>query len=226
MVAVIIALASSMAVASPSFLGATGNIFTPDDSVLRAGDFTANFHDLVLSDNVNVLAANAGLTDDLEIGVARFDSNAAGAGTETIISAKYRLLPESVRMPSIAIGAVDATGQIDTKGNPGIYVVLGKSLTKVATDLTGEPTRPVRGYIGGGSGIYSGVFVAADWNFTPKATLIAEFLSKLRVKGAIDKSSVFNLGLRFDVTDSLKADIALINTSDVGFGISYSKIVQ
>ena len=217
-------LLSGMASAAPSFLGTTGLIFVPNDVLLKASDFSADFHTLDLGNNPTVLGVNIGVTESLELGLARFDSDLPGDSISTIINGKYSILTESVARPSLTIGVVDAGGDLDVDGDPGFYVVLGKNLTPAATGLSGEPVPPLRGYLGIGTGIYGGLFAAVEYSFSPRATLMAEFIDGLSIKHAISEDSVFNAGIRFAITSGLRADVALINGEDLGFGISYTKL--
>ena len=223
-VIVVAGLLSGAAAAAPSFLSTTGNILTPNDSVLAPGDFSANFHALNLDDNTpTVIGANVGVTESLELGIARFDPDVRALDEETLLNAKYRLLPETASRPSVLIGVVDATGDLDRDDDPGFYIVLGKNLTSIATGLSGEPVQPIRGFIGVGTGIYNGVFLGLDWTFSAKSRIIVEYINELNIKGAFGEESVFNAGLRFALTDALRGDLALINGEDFGFGISYTK---
>lgn len=219
-------LLSGIVSAAPSYLGTTGLIFVPSDLNLRAGDFSANFHTLDLSNNPNVLGANVGVTENLEIGLARVDPDIPGGHIETAINVKYGLLNEIGSRPSLTVGAVDAGGSLDPNGDPGFYIVLGKNLTSAATSISGEPVPPIRGYLGIGTGIYDGLFAAAEWSFSPKATLLLEFLNGISIKNAVSEDSVFNAGVRFAISGGVRGDIALINGGDLGFGISYTRVAD
>jgi hypothetical protein len=129
-------------------------------------------------------------------------------------------------MPSITVGVLDATGQIDTNADPGGFLVIGKSLTSFATDLADQPISPLRGYIGVGNGLLSGPFAGVEWQFTPKTSLMAEYINKVRMNGGIDTSTVFNIGARFGITDEIKADVSWLDLKDLGVGIVYTKAVE
>lgn len=215
---------SSVAVGAPSFLGTTGNILTPDDIVLEPGDFAANFHSFEMDDGANVIGVNMGVTENLELGIARFDPERSGADNSTVISGKYRLLPETVTRPSVVLGVLDVGGELDPSDDPSFYVVLGKNLTPAATGITGEPVEPIRGYLGIGGGIYKGFFAAVDWTITPKVSVMGEFINEIAIKDVLGEDSVFNVGMRIALTDALRGDIALINGDDFAFGISYTKL--
>jgi len=223
--AAVTCLFSSMAAAGPSFLGTTGNILTPDDRLLGPGDFSASFHNLELTDSMSIIGASIGVTDSLELGIARFDPDRAGADRKTVISGKYSLLAETAAVPSLVVGLVDTNGDLDPNDDPSFYVVLGKNLTPAATGLTGEPVPPIRGFVGIGGGIYNGIFAGLDWTISPRAKVMAEFINELDIKDAISEDSVFNVGIRLALTETLRVDFAMINTEDFAFGISYTKFV-
>ncbi|MHB0997799.1 MAG: hypothetical protein ACYC27_01020 [Armatimonadota bacterium] len=219
-----VCLLSVIGMAAPSFLGTSGNVFTPNDSILEVGDLNVNLHSLQLGDSITIFGANMGVTDNLELGIGHFDSKAPGAKGETFLNAKYAILPETAGRPSVVVGLTDATGELDVDGDPGLYVVLGKNLTRVASDVTGEPVGSLRGYFGVGTGIYKGFFIAADYTLTPKAHVVAEYLSELGLKNGVDEKNVLNAAIRFSLTDTISADLAFINAEDLGFGITYTKI--
>ena len=215
---------SGMAMAAPSFLGTTGLIFVPNDLHLQAGDFSANFHALSLDNNPTVLGVNVGVTESLEVGLARVNPDNPGRDADTSLNAKYGIFEETASRPSLLLGVVDAGGDLDTNGDPGFYVVLGKNLTPAATAISGEPVPPIRGYLGIGTGIYDGLFAAAEWSFSPKATVMLEFLDGVSIKNIATEDSLFNAGIRFAIAGGVRGDIALINGEDLGFGISYTKL--
>ncbi len=97
------ALISGTALAAPSFLGITGNILTPDDIVLSPGDFSANLHSFQGDNNPLIIAAEAGVTEGLELGIGSFDPDAPGVdkGPSSTPSMKFlSRLPEY--LPSLS----------------------------------------------------------------------------------------------------------------------------
>lgn len=212
-----LAMISGAAFAAPSYFGMTGNILTPDDLILAPGDFSANLHSFQ-SDADNsplVIAASVGAAENLELGLGYFDPDVEGASSKTFVNAKYGLLAETQRMPSVVIGALDLTGELDVDGDPSFFIVLGKNLTPVATDIAGEPSAPIRGMVGFGSGMYDGFFAALDWTLTPRVSAMAEFISE---------GSMINLGARIAITNELRVDAALIDGDDLAFGISFIRL--
>lgn len=223
-VVAVVCLFSGMAMAAPSFLGASGNILTPNDQVLGVGDFNANINSLQLSDPVTIIGASVGLTDNLELGIGNYNPSRGGASDETFFNVKYSVLKETNARPSLTVGLMDATGNLDVNGDPGFFAVVGKNLTRVGSDLTGEPIGVLRGYVGIGGGMYNGVFVAADYSLSPKVQVVGEFINELQMKSGINEKSVFNAAIKVKVTDTISADLALLNGDDLGFGITYTKI--
>ncbi|MHB0912162.1 MAG: hypothetical protein ACYC2Y_01785 [Armatimonadota bacterium] len=221
--ALVLLLISGVA-ADPSFLGTTGLILTPDDKVLDNGDFSACYRTFKLDNTVNVIGANIGAANNLEIGVARFDADVVGADQETYINGKYLLVPESATSPAVVAGVLDAGGVLDPKGDPSLYLVIGKNLTPAATDMAGSPMRPVRGYIGAGSGIYNGAFAGLVWAFSDRASLALEYLAEIDLENSISETSVFNGSLRFQLTDTLRGDVVLMDAKDLAFGVTYNKV--
>lgn len=221
MIAVMAALISGTALAAPSYLGITGNILTPDDIVLSPGDFSANLHSFQGDNNPLIFAAEAGVTEGLEVGIGSFDPDAPGVDKSTFLNAKYEILVETTRVPSVVIGAADLTGELDPDGDPGFFIVFGKNLTPVATDIAGEPSAPLRGILGFGGGIYGGLFAGLDWTLTPKVSAMAEFIADANMRGIASDESLINIGVRLAITDELRVDAALIDGNDLAFGISF-----
>lgn len=218
------AMISGAALAAPSWLGITGNILTPDDIVLSPGDFSANLHSFQDNNNPVVIAAAMGVTDGLELGLGSFDPDVAGIGKSTFVNAKYSVLMETQSRPSLVIGATDLTGELDPDGDPGFFVLFGKNLTPVATDIAGEPSAPLRGMLGYGTGIYNGFFASLDWTLTPKVSVMAELISEANIAEIASNESMINAGIRLAITSELRVDAALIDGQDLAFGISYTRI--
>lgn len=214
-------LIAGAAMAAPSFLGPTGNILTPNDSIVGNDTVSVNFHQMDLDSKTSVLGGVVGVTPNIELGISGYNTDTPGEGTDAVFNGKYVLLAEKPETPSITVGVVDATGQIDPDDNVGAYLVLGKNLTPAFSNITGAPVQPLRGYLGVGSGLYRGPWVAFDWAFSPKASLVLEYISKIQMRDALQTSSDFNAALRFTLTSELRADVAVIDSKDFGYGISY-----
>lgn len=220
-------LVSGMAVASPSLLGTSGSILTPDDTVLPAAGFSANYSGISQNDSTpQFIGASIGLNDTLEIGLTRLDPDAASSDPSTILNFKYLAMPETDSRPSLVFGAVDITGAIDPDGNGGFYAVVGKNLTSFATDLTERPSQPLHAYLGYGSGIYDGVFAGLSWTLNPKIKLMGEYIKTLVIKDTVGANDMFNIGASFTINEVLSGNLALIDGEDLAFGISYNKAIQ
>ena len=219
--AVAVAILSGAAFASPSFLGITGNILTPSDEVLMAGDFSAGMF-MVQSDNTPfVIGANVGVNNQLEVGFGHYDPDVAGVGSNTFFSFKYSVIEETEAIPSLVIGAIDVTGELDPNDDPGFYAVLGKNITPFASNLMGKPISPIHAMVGIGGGIYNGFFGGLDWELNEQISLSAEYVNSLSLMNMFDKKSMMNFGVRLAFSESLTASGAIIDGNDFAFGLSF-----
>jgi hypothetical protein len=212
--ALIFALATAVC-AAPSIFGPSGNIMTPDDTIVAPGGFNIAYHgiDVGGDDTLSVFAGNVGVFPNLEVGGA-FATN---GDDEFIINAKYRLLAETATRPAVTVGVIDLAS--DFTDDAGLFVLFSKSLTQVAEEITDSPSRPLRGHIGLGDGLLSSVFFALDWTFTPQLSLMLEYVSDSDFGG-----SLFNGGLRYAFGNGLRADLSLIDFDDLSWGISYQTL--
>ena len=218
------AFLAGVGAAATSVFGTSGNILTPDATVIPFGSFSVNLDSIKLDDRVTTIGLSFGVEKGIEIGLSRFSSNAEGATADTVVNAKYQVLSEKVAMPSVVIGAVDATGTESTNRNGGCYIVLGKNLTSTASGVAGSPIGPLNATVGYGGGIYGNAYFAGlNWQMTDGIALIGEYVNKLRLQDAMVKDNVFNAGMRLSITKDLKADLNLIDMKNLGFGVSYSK---
>jgi len=208
-------LASLPAFGASSFMGGqSGDILTPDGLVTPQGSWDLSYHQFtnLLGDaDLTTFGATYGVVENLEIGVS-FLSN---GDTETALNAKFRLMPETAQKPGILIGVFDVGS---TFGNDAsLYLVISKNITSTASDIAGEPSKPLRLNVGFGSGLYDGIFLGLDWTLQPQLSLMAEFSS-----GQIgDNDSFFNAGLRYAISDAFRLDVATIDFEDIAFGASY-----
>lgn len=225
--AAVLGLVSGAAMAAvPSLLNSTGAFLTPDDALLGSGDFSSDYNSINLEGNPNILGAAVGVSPYIELGLARLDPDMPGAGVKTLLSGKYLVFAETANRPSFVAGCVDAIGKLASNGDPSFYGVFGKNLTSVATNISGQPSAPLRGYVGYGMGIYGGVFGGLDWTLGPRMKLMAEYINKLRIMNVVSEDSMINAGVRFMINDELSGDLALINGKDLAFGIKFVKISQ
>ncbi len=227
MLFVAVLLVSGMAVASPSLLGTSGSILTPDDTVLPAAGFSANYNGISQNDSTpQFIGASIGLNDTVEIGLTRVDPDVSGSDPSTIVNLKYLAMPETASRPSLVFGAVDMTGAIDPDGNGGFYAVIGKNLTAFATDITDKPSQPLHAYLGYGAGIYDGVFAGLTWTLSPKVKIMGEYIRQLDIEDVRSADSMFNAGMSLTINEVLSGNISLIDGEDLAYGISYHKAIQ
>ncbi|MDO8589544.1 MAG: hypothetical protein Q7T82_21175 [Armatimonadota bacterium] len=201
--------------AAPSVFGTSGNIITPDDTILASGAFNIAYHGISTDgDNANFFAANVGLLPNLEVGA----TVATDGDTDVLINAKYRVLAEAASRPAVTIGVIDAGQQLTD--DSGFYILLSKSLTPVVESATEKTVGPVRGHLGFGSGVVQTIFAALDWTVTPKLSLMLEVISD----SELPQDSMFNIGGRYAISDDLRLDLGLIDFDDLTYGISYQAL--
>jgi len=212
--------------AAPSYVGMTGNIFTPDDLVLDTESFEVAYHGIQIDEGGktrtrNIYSLAVGIGPDLEVGVASIDKNLTGSSTKTIFSGKYLISEESITKPSIVAGVVDATHQLDYNdiGSPSFFLVVSKTLNpRMEEESTANV--PFKVHLGLGSGLYDGFFGGINVNLMPKVSIVGEYVRRSIVVG--QGTDVFNLGARFSLTNNLHADIGMIDNRRLGFGISFT----
>lgn len=207
--------AVGMAAAAPNIYGTSGLIEVPDDIIYPVGAITPAFHH-VSGDNdtdLNFFTVGAGILPNLSVSGGVIDND----DSEVIINAKYRLAAETVDRPSITFGVVDAAGKLNVDDDPGLYVLFGKNLTAAAEEVSGGVSKPLRGYLGFGTGTLEGFFVGLDWTLTPRLSGIVEYVSE-----GIRNDSHFNGGVRIAVSNEVRIDLGLIDFDDFTAGISYN----
>lgn len=222
-VAGLVVTLAGMACASTSFLGFSGGVYTPDDQLISKGDLSLSYHSFQLDDTAMTLSAGYGVNDKLEVGITRYDSGVSGDNAQTIGNAKYRILSETVTAPSLVVGVSDISGDLSRSGDVGVYAVIGKNLTPAVTSMAGKPIAPLRGYIGAGTGIFQGMFAGASISLSPNASVFAEYVNNLNIEHTFRNESMFNAGLRLRLTNSLKGEVAIVDGSDLAFGVSFVK---
>jgi hypothetical protein len=157
----------------------------------------------------------------IEIGAVALDTDAPGVKADGIFSAKFRVMDESVDRPSVTVGVVDATHRLG-RANAGIwnasgFLVIGRNLSSAAESWGGLVSKPLRGTIGFGSGVYKGGFAGLDWSASSKVDLMAEYLTNgIRQKGT------FNAGLRVNAYGGLSVEVGALGLKDLYAGASYT----
>lgn len=202
------------AFAAPSVLGTSGNILTPDDTILASGAFNIAYHGISDGDTIQIFAANIGLLPNLEVGAAV----KTNGDTDVLANAKYRVLSEAAGRPAITIGAIDIGSQFTE--DPGVYILLSKSLTPWLEGAAEKPVGPLRGHIGVGGGVVKSIFAALDWTATPKLSVMAEMISDSQFGG----DTMFNAGIRYAFTNDVRLDIATLDFDDMTYGISFQAL--
>jgi hypothetical protein len=222
--AIALTIFSGPLLAADSFLSTSGNIFTPDDTVLSVGSFDVNVHNVQFNNNaisMTVFGVELGATPGLEIDLAQMANSSGGSNSNTIINAKYQVIEEGTTSPSLTFGVVDATASLNANGNPGFYAVVGKNLTKHTNDFSDKPIPESHVYVGIGTGIYNGFFAGANFGLTDHVQLMAEYVNEVKIQNVFDMQSGFNAGVRLNLTDNIRADVAWLNGSNIGYGIAY-----
>jgi hypothetical protein len=216
--------------ASASLYGVSGLIQTPDDSIASAKSLTpmyARVSDLKPMDTKNgfdltTYGAAFGILPNLEVSIAGIDPEPSGWSTEAFVNAKYRLLSESVDKPSVTVGVVDIAGAIDdfTSGaidDPSMFIVIGKNITNVAEGVSGEVSKPVRGTLGFGTGLYKGLFAGLDIAVAPKCSLALEYTAT----GMRNEDTVSG-GIKFQPIQALTIEAGAIGFESFYAGASYN----
>ena len=205
------------AMGASSFLGGySGNIFSPDGVVVPNGTWELSYHDTldILGDtDLKAFGVTYGLIPNLEVGASFLDNGES----DIAINAKYAIVPETATRPAVLVGVFDAFGSAGfLDPDPSLYVAFSKNITPLATDIAGEPSKPLRLSVGFGTNLFDGLFAGLDWTLNPRFSLMAEYFG-----GDIggDDSS-FNVGARYALTDALRVDAATIDFQDFGFGVS------
>lgn len=215
----ILLLAALPAFGASSFLGPTGNITTPDDIVvpLNMWEFAYHhFEEVFAGVDFNVASVNYGLAPNLEVGAA-FTSDDED---DVVFNAKYRIVDERPGRPSVAVGVFDVASTLDMFGDDaGFYVLASKNITRIATEIVGEPSRPLRLSVGVGSGVFDGLFANLDWTLGSRTSVMLEYINNDFAKPGTGGSSI-NAGARFAISDMVRLDAATIDFEDFAFGTS------
>lgn len=228
-VAVLVLGCAGVLHAAASIYGVSGLIETPDDSIVSAKSITPTANrifDLKVhgaKDGVDVSTYGGafGILPNLEISGVAADSNAKGMSTQGILNAKYRVLPETLKAPSVTVGVVDMGERFDDAGLPvsdmSSFVVFEKNITNLAEGISGSISKPIKGTVGFGSGIYKGGFAGLDMSLAPKFSVAVEYLDK-----GMRNESTFNGLVRFSPIDALSVDAGVIGFKDFYAGASYN----
>ena len=205
--------------------GLTGLIETPDDVVAEPNGvtFTGRYIADLGDSKINLVGygGTIGIMPKFEIGAVAMDTDLPGAKAEGVFSAKYRVMDEAVDRPSITLGVVDATHRLGKAsgdiGSASGFLVVGRNLSSAMESWGGLVSKPLRGTIGFGTGVYKGGFAGLDWSASSKVDLIAEYLTKgIRQKGT------FNAGLRVNAFGRFSVEVGALGLKDFYTGATYT----
>lgn len=211
----LILAAVGMAAAAPNIYGTSGLMEIPDDIIYPVGSATPAFHHISGDGDfdLNFFTLGIGILPNLSVSGGIVENGSS----EVIINAKFRLVAETADRPSITLGVVDATDELSD--DPGLYALFAKNLTAAAEEVTGGVSKPLRGYLGFGTGTLEGFFLGLDWTLTPRLSGMVEYVSE-----GITGDSHFNGGVRIAVSNELRIDLGLIDFDDFTAGISYNAL--
>jgi hypothetical protein len=200
--ALALGLTTGRASAAPSFFGPTGLLVIPTADTLAQQSWNLHLH---LTEDLTAFGGNFGIAKGLEIGVTGVDPE--GGDVEAIFNAKYTALMETATGPGIAIGAIDISDELNL--DPGIYVVVSKSLSSLLGSQAGKYN--VRGHLGyGWNGIFDDdIFWGLDVQLTEQVQAMVEGIG-----------SDITFGARFGLGQGFRAELASYD-GDFGGGISY-----
>jgi hypothetical protein len=197
--------------AAPSLFGPTGDLVIPTADTLAQNTWNAHVHAVDVSGTTETtFGASYGLAKQLEAGITGI--HIKGLGTKALINAKYTVLPETAKVPGIAIGGLDMAAQIGN--DPGVYVVASKSLSSL---LGGQMAKyNLRGHVGyGANNVFNDdIFGGVDLTVTPKIQVMAEWLNGDLFAGA-----------RFGISSGVRAELGSYD-GDIGGGLSYAAALK
>lgn len=201
--------------ASLNIFGTSGLIETPDDTIVAPSTLALTFNYVSdIGDSDEALTSFGGAYGVLP----KFEASAIGFDfaddTDFVLNAKYRVLEETYSRPSITIGITDITSEIE--GGPSAYIVFGKNITSFAEQVSGEVSKPVRGYIGTGTDLYKGVFVGLNWTLTDKFDVMAEYLTE----GLTNND--FNAALQWRPIGGLAVKVGTLDFDNIYAGVTYN----
>lgn len=228
-VAAILLAGANALYAAASIYGISGLIETPDDSIVGAKSvtpvanriFDLKVHGATTGVDVTTFGGAIGIIPNLEVSAVGIDADVAGVSTEGLVNAKYRVLAESVNNPSVTIGCVDMANRLKhirpDMNEVSSFIVLGKNISNVAEGVSGEVSKPIKGTVGVGTGLYKGAFAGLDMSLAPKFSLAVEYLNR----GIRNESTVSGL-VRFQPIEALSIDAGVIGFKDFYAGASYN----
>lgn len=223
LVAVLLVGASAL-YAGSSIYGVSGLIETPDGSIAAQSSLALDasyISDVGGSDSLTTYGGAFGLMPKLEIGGVAIDSDAAGVKTRGLLNAKYQIMGESLEKPSITVGVVDVADQLDKIngriGDPSAFIVFGKNISTTAEGISGNVSKPIRGTLGFGTGLYKGGFAGLSMAATSKLDFMLEYLSN-----GIRQDSTVNAAAKLKLARGLAIQAGTLDFNGLYAGASYS----
>jgi hypothetical protein len=192
----------------PNFLGATGLLLVPSADLQRDRQLSAH-----VAGTSGIVGGGilVGVRNRLEIGVTGVDADEEFAGGHhgTLANAKLNLFRETLKLPAVSVGVIDAFDALDR--NPGWYVVASKYVIRYFVQgITGQDIA-LKLHLGYGGGIYDKeLFTGAELFFRGHLAGLAEYAN-----GEV------NLGGRYHARH-WAATIAVFDLEHLGGGIVYT----
>lgn len=195
------ALSGVAAFAAPSINGSTGLINNPTADVLQDGEFSIGYYNLK---DGGVGVFNLNLARNLEVGVAgfRYDNH----DNDTLLNAKFALVPETVLSPGLSVGIED----IGDKHGRTSYAAASKALPFGFRIHAGVGNGRYDGFFGAIEKTINPVSIITGNNAFPATTLIAEY-----------DGDRMNYGARMAIVPGLKLDAGWRH-SDFYVGLSFT----
>jgi len=215
--------------AATTIYGISGLIETPDDSIVAAKSVTPvadRIFDFkpegaTKGADVTTYGGAVGIVPNLEVSAVGIDVDEPGVETEALINAKYRLMPESLTTPSVTIGVVDMAQRLDDLTDyitePSAFIVFGKNISNIAEGVSGQVSKPVKGTLGFGTGLYRSVFAGLDISLAPKLSIAVEYLNK-----GLRNDSTVSGAVRFQPIEALSIDAGVVGFKDFYAGASFN----
>ncbi len=218
---------ASVVCADASLYGISGLIETPDDNIAPkdgvnlCGSYINNFEFEDSDASLTMYGGAWGMSTGLEVGGVQIDSDVTGMPSRFVMGGKMRLSKETITKPGMAIGVVDLgknlTDMFGVEKEASAFVVVGKNLTPAAERWSGVVSKPVRGTIGAGTGIYRGIFGGLEFSMSKGTGVKVEYLSK----GIRDKSTV-NASLMFSPMNRLSVEVGTLGMNSLFGGVRFS----
>lgn len=216
--------------AASSLYAISGLVETPDDSFVSAraltpsAAFVSGVKEMHASDGWDLATFGAAFSilPNLEVSASVINPEPSGWDSEVFVNAKYRLLAESVDKPSVTVGIVDAAGRIEdfTDGaidDPSLFVVVGKNISSMAEGVSGNVSKPIRGTLGIGTGLYKGIFAGLDMALAPKLDVAVEYLGT-----GIRNKTTFSGCVRYQPTQALSIQAGALGFESFYAGLSFN----